>query len=119
MHMCMHMKNIHTSIYPYRMMQTSFIAVQQLSKMVEKFGRLDAQSLRCLELVMAVETTGRRATELETETVAKALPAAVTNGVLQFFEEENESCLCVFICFYWILMDFESDYRISDYQENS
>ena len=78
-----------------RMMQNSFIAVQQLSKMVEKFGRLDAQSLRCLELVMAVETTGRKATpataatETETETVANALPATVTNGVLQFFEEET------------------------------
>lgn len=80
-----------------RMMQNSFIAVQQLSKMVEKFGRLDAQSLRCLELVMAVETTGptgrlrATATETETETVANAanaLPATVTNGVLQFFEEE-------------------------------
>ena len=78
------------------MMQNSFIAVQQLSKMVEKFGRLDAQSLRCLELVMAVETTGPtgrlRATETETETVANAanaLPATVTNGVLQFFEEET------------------------------
>ena len=77
-------------------MQNSFIAVQQLSKMVEKFGRLDAQSLRCLELVMAVETTGPtgrlRATATETETVANAanaLPATVTNGVLQFFEEET------------------------------
>jgi len=79
-------------------MQNSFIAVQQLSKMVEKFGRLDAQSLRCLELVMAVETTGptgrlrATATETETETVANAanaLPATVTNGVLQFFEEET------------------------------
>ena len=86
-------------------MQNSFIAVQQLSKMVEKFGRLDAQSLRCLELVMAVETTGRKATPAtpatpataataataatETETVANALPATVTNGVLQFFEEET------------------------------
>ena len=76
------------------MMQNSFIAVQQLSKMVEKFGRLDAQSLRCLELVMAVETTGPtgrlRATATETvANAANALPATVTNGVLQFFEEET------------------------------
>ena len=47
---------------------------------------------------MAVETTGptgrlrATATETETETVANAanaLPATVTNGVLQFFEEET------------------------------
>lgn len=71
-----------------RMMQTSFIAVQQLSKMLEKFGRLDAQSLRCLELVMAVETPGRRAATETTETVAVPAVPALTNGVLQFFEEE-------------------------------
>eukprot|EP00490_Sorites_sp_Unknown_P000411 CAMPEP_0114691660 /NCGR_PEP_ID=MMETSP0191-20121206/67094_1 /TAXON_ID=126664 /ORGANISM="Sorites sp." /LENGTH=557 /DNA_ID=CAMNT_0001983153 /DNA_START=132 /DNA_END=1804 /DNA_ORIENTATION=- len=63
-----------------RMMQTSFIALQQLSKCVDKAGRLDVQCMRCLELVMAVEAT-RKPVEV-------ASPLSAQNGVLQFFEEE-------------------------------
>ena len=62
------------------MMQTSFIAVQQLSKCVDKAGRLDTQCLRCLELVMAVEAKKSEIPEP---------PRELANGAVEFLEEDG------------------------------
>ena len=42
------------------MMQAAFVAVQQLHKCLERLGHLDAQCVRILQLVVALEAAGRR-----------------------------------------------------------
>ncbi|CAJ1352018.1 unnamed protein product [Effrenium voratum] len=88
-----------------RMLQVTFIAVQQLVKCAEKAARLDAQrpagnhkigtpadcrnpgllGLRCLELVVAVEATSKRSTSMSPQTTEEA-PAA--GDSLHFSEKE-------------------------------
>ncbi|CAJ1377971.1 unnamed protein product, partial [Effrenium voratum] len=68
-----------------RMLQVTFIAVQQLVKCAEKAARLDAQCLRCLELVVAVEATSKRSTSMSPQTTEEA-PAA--GDSLHFSEKE-------------------------------
>lgn len=61
-----------------RMMQAAFVAVQQLHKCLERLAHLDAQCLRCLRLVVAVEAAGRATEALRDEPLA---PLATGDGV--------------------------------------